>query len=197
MGHLSFGLHSELRIITIRTFQNTNALDLREREGFNASGPNQPERANAVPIREGEAPPIALQLPARRFVLHRTVVTLKAWVAFLARLLLLAVLVEAGNRLPGSICGGLTRHRVEASCEGEVFSKLRAERLKLIRTHTSRIHPEPKCFVADELHRANGVIDRGLLGLVGSEFVLQNQHECLASWPLHGSGFRAWRSARY
>jgi hypothetical protein len=74
---------------------------------------------------------------------------------------------------------------------GILVGQLRTERLQVVLTHAAPIHPEPDSFVADELHGADGFVNRRLLGMVGSEFVFQNQHECLASWPLHESRFRA------
>src|SRR5579871_29957 len=67
---------------------------------------------------------LRLQLPARGFVLYRTVIRLEARVALLAWLLGLAVVVEAGDGLPRPVCGGLPCHGTLAGRQRESLSPL-------------------------------------------------------------------------
>src|SRR5581483_10605962 len=98
---------------------------------------------------------------------------------------------------PGPVCGGLPSHRIEAGRKGVVFGKLRTERLKVILPDAPRVHPEPQRLIAYKLRGTNRFVNRGLLGLVGPEFVFQNQHGYLAFWRLHGWLFLTWPYARY
>ena len=47
---------------------------------------------------------------------------LKARVALFAWLVVLAVFVEAADAGPGTVCGGLAGHRIEAGGKGKVFA---------------------------------------------------------------------------
>ena len=109
---------------------------------------------------------------------------LKAGVALLAWLLLAAILVEAADTSPSSICRCLTGHRIEPGGKGVVLGPLRTEGLQVILTDASRcapvlrggIHPEPDSFVPDELHGADGFINGALLGLIHPQLVFEYQH---------------------
>jgi hypothetical protein len=91
----------------------------------------------------------------------------KAGIAFFARLLFPAVLIEAGNGEPGPICGLLSCLRIKPSGKGILARKLGTVDLQRIVIGAPRIHPEPHAFIADKLHGANGRVNRGLLCLVG------------------------------
>ena len=69
---------------------------------------------------------------------------------------------------------------VEAGGKGIVFGKLGAVDLQVVVPDTPRVHPAPQTLVPDELDRADGLIYRGLLGLIDSGFVFENQHSSLA-----------------
>jgi hypothetical protein len=131
--------------------------------------------------------PVWFQRPARRLVFDRTVILLETRVALLARFLLAAVFVEAGDGLPGPVCGGLAGHRIEPGGKGEVFRQVSAERLQVVLTDPTPIYPEPQRLVPDKLRGTNGFIDRMLLVLVRAQLVVQNQHadpvcEHLSCW---------------
>ena len=66
------------------------------REGLDLPGPDQLQRANAVPIGEGDMLPVRFQAPARRFVLNRAIILLEAGVAFLARFMSLDSFCRSG-----------------------------------------------------------------------------------------------------
>ena len=80
-------------------------------------------RANAGAIGERDPLAVRLQPPARSLILHAPGIMPELGIAFLPRLLLAAVLIEAGNGEPGSICTGLACLRVEASRKGIVFGQ--------------------------------------------------------------------------
>ena len=176
MGQSSLCLDGKLHVVAIGTLHQSDALDLFERERFNGARPDQSERAHARAIGEGQTFAVRLQFPTRGFVLDTAIVFLEARVALLAWLFLAAVLVEPGDRLPGPVCRCLAGHRIKAGGKGEVFRQLGAERLHVILAHAARIHPEPNGFVPDELRGANGLVNRGSLAFVRSQFVLVDEH---------------------
>src|SRR5215472_11282199 len=104
MDDASLCLDGKLHIIPIGPFHQPNPLDLALGEGFDAALlADQHAPANAHAISEGEMLAVRLQLPTRRFVLHRAVILLEARVALFAGFLLSTILVEAGNGEPGSV----------------------------------------------------------------------------------------------
>src|SRR5262245_53419977 len=102
---------------------------------------------------------------------------LEPGIAFLAWLLLLAIFIEAGNSEPGTISTGLPSLRVEAGRKRILFGELRAIDLQSVIANAAPIHPEAQTLVANELRGPNRLIYRRLLRFMGSEFVVQNQHE--------------------
>ena len=99
-------LDSELHIVAISTVDNPDPLDLLKRECSNLllGIADQPQASHTTPIGEGDVLPIRRELPARLLVLNRAVLVLEPGIAFLAWLVVLAIVIEAGNSKPGSIC---------------------------------------------------------------------------------------------
>src|SRR5262249_11783043 len=95
------------------------------------------------PIGEREMPAVGFQLPAGGLVLDTAVVFLETGVALLPGFALATVLVEAGNRLPGTIGGGVPSHGVEMRCEWVVPRKLGAVRLQVVPSDAASIDPQP------------------------------------------------------
>jgi hypothetical protein len=74
------------------------------------------------------------------------------------------------------------------SSKGILFCQLRTERLHVVLTHATSIHPEPQRLVTHKLRRADGFINGALLNLIRSELVFEDQHAdpvCgqLPDWP--------------
>ncbi len=84
---------------------------------------------------------------------------LEPGIALLARLLLLAMLIEAGNSTPRSICTGLTSLGVEPSSKGIVLSEYRTIALQIVLGDATSIHPQAQALIADELGDAYRLID--------------------------------------
>jgi hypothetical protein len=101
---------------------------------------------------------------------------LETRVAFLAGLLLPAVLIEAGNGEPGPICRGLAGLLVEAGGKGILASKLSRVDLQIIVANAALIHPFAHTLIADELGGADGFVYRGVLALVDPQLVVEYQH---------------------
>src|SRR5438067_784766 len=115
MLNQTLSFHSKLAGVAIRTTHETDSLESLDRELFNTLPfvANQAKTPNAAAISEGDVLAIQLDPPSGGFVLHRTVIMLKLRIAFLARLLVAAVLIEARNREPGPVRRCLTRLGVE------------------------------------------------------------------------------------
>src|SRR5260370_36096176 len=104
---------------------------------------------------------------------------LKFWIAFLARLVHLAVLIEATYGKPCTISRGLTSLGIEARSKGILFSQLSTIALQIVlgdTTPPAPIHPQTKTLIADELCDAYRFINGGILLCVASNFVLEDQH---------------------
>ncbi len=119
---------------------------------------------DAAAIGERETLPRSVELPPRLLVLHRAAIALEAGIPLLPRALLPAVGVEALDGRPGAGGGGLAGLGVEPSGKVELVSQTGAEHLQVIGADTPPIHPQPQGFVADELRRADGLVDRRRLG---------------------------------
>jgi len=113
--YLASGLYPELAIVAIGTLDNPHSLDLLGGERFHLLllVAHQTQAPNPTAIRETNVLAVGFQLPARLFVLHGTVIMLELGIALLAGLVVLAVVIEAGNREPGTICRGLSGLGVE------------------------------------------------------------------------------------
>jgi len=75
---------------------------------------------------------IRFELPTRVLVFYGTVIVLELGIALLARLMILAMLVETGNGKPRSISTRLTGLRVETGGKGIVMGKPRTVALEVI-----------------------------------------------------------------
>src|SRR5438128_12690579 len=100
---------------------------------------------------------------------------LEAGIAFLARLMRLAVVIETGEGKPCAISSGLTRLRIEASGKGELFCEDSTIALQIILGDATPIHPQAQALTADELCHPYSLISRGRLLLVPIDFVLVAQ----------------------
>src|SRR5215472_11035154 len=109
---------------------------------------------------------------------------LKLGIPLLAGLVVLAVLIEAGNSKPGPISTGLTSLGVEKRRKRVLLSKNRTVALQVIFGDTAPVHPLAQAFVPNELHNANGLINGLILLLVPVQFGLVDQHQI--------SPFDAW-----
>src|SRR5579883_569322 len=110
MFNFTYCLNRKLTIVAICPLDNAHSLELFEREGcyrllFVAY---QSQTPDATAIGECNVLATWLKLPPRRFVFNGTIVVLKAGIAFFARLVVLVVLIEAGDSGPGSISTGLS-----------------------------------------------------------------------------------------
>ena len=105
MFYCSFALYPELAIVAIGTMHNPDAFDLLGGEAFNLLFlvAYQSQATNATPIGEANMLAVRFDLPTRVLVFYAPIVMLKLGIALLARLLILAILVETGNGKPGSI----------------------------------------------------------------------------------------------
>jgi hypothetical protein len=178
MHDLALGPNPKLDIVPIGTTDNPNALDLREREGFDVLRgiAHQSQASDARAIREREVPAVRFQSPACRFVLYRAVVMLELGIAFLARLLVLTVLIEPLDSKPGARGRGLSCLRVEPLGERVVGSKNGALALQIVLVRPSPIHPTAQALVPDELDNPYRLLDGGVLSFAPVEFVFVDQH---------------------
>ena len=101
---------------------------------------------------------------------------LEAGIAFLARLMRLAVVIVTRDGKPCAISSGLTRLRIEASGKGELFCEDSTIALQIILGDATRIHPQAQARIADELGHPYCLINGGILLLVPMDFVLVDQH---------------------
>ncbi len=176
--NMPVNLDAELDIIAIGPLDNSHPFDLLGGKGFNVllGIANQTHAAYATAISEGDMPAIGRELPARLLVLDTSVIVLKRGVAFFAWFVVLAVVIEAGNREPRSVGTGLTGLGVETSRKGKITGKDRTIALQSILVGSTSVHPETQALIADELYNANGLIESSELPLRAINFVLVDQH---------------------
>ena len=157
---------------------NPHALDLLDGEGFNLLlfVAHQTQATYPTAIRETNVLAIRLELPTRLFVFYRTVIVLELGIAFPAGFMVFAVVIEAGNRAPGSISRGLASLGIQTGGKGILVGKGSTVALEIILGDSAPIHPLAQALVPDELHDANGVINGGVLLGAPVEFVLLNEH---------------------
>src|SRR6266851_2223275 len=120
---------------------------------------------------------IIVKLPAGLLVLNTPIVMLEFGIAFLARLLFLAVLIEPGDSKPSTIRTSLTGLGIESRGKGVYFGKDGAIRLQIIVRDALAIHPQTQTFVANELHHAADLVDGSILFVIAIHLVLVDQHE--------------------
>jgi hypothetical protein len=101
---------------------------------------------------------------------------LKPGIAFLARFVILAIVVEAIDGKPGPICCRLTRLGVQERGKRVLFGQGRTVTLQIVLVGTTPIYPLTHTLIADELNDANGFVYRCILLLVAVQFVLVDQH---------------------
>ena len=176
--NMPVNLDAELDIIAIGPLDNSHPFDLLGGKGFNVllGIANQTHAAYTTAISEGDMPAIGRELPACLLVLDTSVIVLKRGVAFFARFVVLAVVIEAGNREPRSVGTGLTGLGVETSRKGKITGKDRTIALQSILVSSTSVHPETQALIADELYNANGLIESSELPLRAINFVLVDQH---------------------
>ena len=88
---------------------------------------------------------------------------LELGIAFLAWLVVLAVVIESSDREPGAGGRGLPCLGVESGSKGGVFGEYCAVALQIILADASRIHPQAQALVADELDASHGLVDGSVL----------------------------------
>ncbi len=178
MFALPLGLDAELRIISICAAHDANSLDLLHREGFDMliRIADQAQTSNTTSVGESDVTPIGLQLPPALFVLHASVIVLKLGVAFLAGLVVAAILIEARDGGPGAIRTGLTSLRVKRAGKRVLFCQDSTIALEVVFVDASSVHPEADALIANELHHADRFIDSRILPLAAVEFVLVDEH---------------------
>jgi hypothetical protein len=178
-------LDPELDIIAVSTMHQPHPLDLFRGEGFNVllGIADESQTTNPTPIGEADVSAIGLHLPAGLLVFHRAVVMLKLGIALLARLVRFAVSIEARDGEPGPVSTGLPSLRIETSSKGIRFGKGGTIALQVVLGDSAFIHLLAQAFVAHELDDTNGFINRSVLLLGASNFVLEDEH---ASCPCSG-----------
>lgn len=105
-------------------------------------------------------------------------------IALLARLLLLAVLVEARNRGPGSIRRRLPSLGIEADGKRVRAGKDCTIALQVILADAALIHPLAQARIANELRDADRLINGRILFRRASQFILVDQHSFTISLSL-------------
>src|SRR6266480_4141431 len=134
MLNFPLGLDAKLHRVAISSSDNADPLDIFDWECFDALllVSNQTKAANATAIGEGDMPAIWIKLPTCLFVLHASVVALKLWVSFLSGLVVLAIVIEAGDGKIRTIGTGLMSLGVESGGERIFFSKNSAIGLQVV-----------------------------------------------------------------
>ena len=182
----ALSLDRELAVVAIRSAHEAHPLDLVDGEGFDPLllVPDQPERADAAAVREGDVLAVRRELPARLLVLDGAVVMLEAGIALLTGFVVHAILIEARDGEPGARGGGLPGLGVEPAGKGERFGKLGAQALQVVLAGAAHLHPEPERLVPDELDDAHGLLDGGLLRLCSIYLVFVDEHRSSRSLPV-------------
>src|SRR5436853_2492529 len=110
---------AELGIVAIGTTDNANPLDIFHGKGLNLLlfVSNQTKAS----IGEGDMTACIVELPTSCLVFHASVIVLKLGIAFLPRLVVLAILVEAGDGNIGTVGTGLSGLGVETTGERVFF----------------------------------------------------------------------------
>ncbi len=88
---------------------------------------------------------------------------LKSGIAFLAWLVALAVVIEAGNGKPRSISASLPGLGIETSSKGIVFGEYSTIALQIILGDAALVHPQAQAFVADELYDSDSILESSVL----------------------------------
>src|SRR6266576_6788458 len=169
---------AELAGVAISTADNANPLDIFHGKGLNLLFlvSDQAQATNATAIGEGDMTACILELPTSRLVFHASVIVLKLGIAFLCRLVVLAILVEAGDSEIGTVGTGLSGLGVETTGKGVLFCQNSAIGLQVVLRDVRPIHPQTYAFVADELHNAYRFFDGLELFLGAIKFVLVDQN---------------------
>ena len=177
MFYLAGSIDAELDVVTISTMYNPHPFDLLDRKDFDMllGIADKPEPTNAAAISEGDVFPIRLYFPPCLLVLDASVLVLEFGIAFLAWLVVLAVLIEAGNSEPRPISRGLTCLGVEVRGKGKFFGQESTVALQIILVGSTSIHPETQALIADELDDPDRFIDSSVLLFRARELVLVDQ----------------------
>ena len=101
---------------------------------------------------------------------------LKTGIAFLPWLVVLAVVIEAGDREPGTVATCLTGLGIEPSGKGEVAGYDGAIALQIVLRCATSVHPEAQARIADELNSTDSFINGGILPFGAIQFVLVGEH---------------------
>ena len=186
MLNLALGLDAKLDIVSICSSDNTNSLDILNWECFDALllVSNQLEATNPTTVCEGDVTPVWVKFPTSGFVFHRAVVPLEFRIAFLPRLLLLAIIIEPLDSRMSTVGTGLTSLGIESRSKREFFGKYCTVGLQVVFRDMITIHPQAQALVTDELSNAYRLFNGSKLFLAPIQLVLVDQHVRLLAFLL-------------
>ncbi len=159
------GSNGKLAIVAIRPPHEPDPGDLLRGNLCNPLllAAHEPKPADPTAISEGDVLAVRLHLPARLFVLDTAVIPLETRIALLARLVVFAVVIEAGDSGPRPLSSRLSGLRIEGGGKRIGVCQVRTRPIEIIPGDATRIHPQAQGFIADKLHDPDGFIDCGIL----------------------------------
>src|SRR5579883_1619828 len=125
MLNLAGGSDTELAVVAIRATNEPHPLDLLHGKGLDSAGANQAQAPDAQAIGEGDVLSVRFEFPARHLVFDASAIMLEPRITLLARLLLLAVVIEALHGMPCALGTGLTRLGTEFGGKGKLLRQHR------------------------------------------------------------------------
>src|SRR5712691_10084009 len=105
-------------------------------------------------------------------------------IAFLAWLVVLAVVIESSDRKPGAGGRGLPCLGVETGSNGIVFGEYCAVALQVVLVGPPRVHPQAQALIPDELHNPDRLVDGSVLCRCPIQLVLIDEHMFVLAFPL-------------
>src|SRR5438045_3695534 len=97
--------------------------------------------------------------PSCLLIFHASIIMLKFWVSFLTRLVVAAILIEAGDGGPGTVGTSLTSLGIETVGKRVLFGKDSTIALQVILANLASVHPQTETLIANELHDADGFVN--------------------------------------
>src|SRR5436305_1837051 len=155
---MALHVDGELRIVAVSSPEQAYALDGAQGIGHKVVRPPEREGAQAQVISHGQVAAQLIELPAARLVLNRATILLEAGVAFLARLLRLAMAVEARDGRPGALRRGLAGHGVQLAHKGMLLGKNPAIPVEIVARGAPGVLPQTHALIPDELRGADGLV---------------------------------------
>src|SRR5205807_853716 len=137
-------LYPELAIIPIGTVDNPHSLDVFGGEGGNLLLliAYQPQAPYPTPVGEGDVLAVRFDLPSCLLIFYASIIMLELRIALLTGLVVLAIVIETGNREPGPISRSLSSLRVETGSKGVLMGKSSTVALQVILVDAPRVHCE-------------------------------------------------------